>query len=933
MTAAAPYRRKLIETAIPLDAINRESAREKSIRHGHPSTLHLWWSRKPLAACRAVIFCSLIDDPGEEGVPAELLAQIDALPAPNPLPADWGALDAAEQRRRRLFRFIETLVKWESTTDERVIETARELILAATEGNPPPLLDPFCGGGSIPLEAQRLGLEAYASDLNPVAVLITRALIELPPKFAGLPPVNPDARAELGANADWQGAAGLAADVRWYGEWMRQQAWKRIGHLYPKGPNGETVIAWLWARTVACPNPACGAEMPLLQSAWLSKKKGREAWLEPVVDSNNRTRFEVKHGGKPILDGTVNRSSAACTACGASTTLKDIRAQAQRSGLGEQLMAVVEEGDRRRVYRNAQQQDAEAAVTPFPNTNGIDIDIVGSSQRTRTYGLDLFSDLFTPRQLTALTTFSDLVGKARVLVRTHAAETDIAAVNREQYADAVATYLAFAVDRSADRWCALASWQNSADFVRAVFARQVLPMIWDFAEANPFSNSTSNWRDAAEWVAKCLETLPQRAPAGRAEQLDSAAALPAVMSPALSSDPPYYDNIIYADIADFFYVWLRRSLRGIYPDEFSTLTTPKAHEIVAAPYRFDGDRRRAERHFEERLSDSFDLMRGRTTSSTPMTTFYAYKQAERREGESGAVSTGWETMLAGLIDSRLSITATWPMRTERRGRFNALGTNALASSVVIASRPRPADAPTASLPQFLGALRRELPEALQRFIGEHIAPVDLPQASIGPGMAVFSRYAAVVLPNGEQMSVRRALELINEGVEAFFSEREGTFDADTQFCIRWFEQYGFADGPYGDAESLSKAKNVGIAELQRDGLLQAQRGSVQLVPFERYLANWERWDPASDARLNAWESCHYLAAALEQAGIDGAGRVALGLGGGAGPAIELAYRLFAVCDAQSRSREAQRYNALADSWQEISAAASKLREGEQAILR
>ena len=416
------------------------------------------------------------------------------------------------------------------------------------------------------------------------------------------------------------------------------------------------------------------------------------------------------------------------------------------------------------------------------------------------------------------------------------------------------------------------------------------------------------------------------------KQADATTTTAGIGRAVVTTDPPYYDNIIYADIADFFYIWLRRVLGEVWPELFATLLTPKAQEVVAAHYRFSGDRGASERHFEERLGDSFDLMRGQTTSSIPMTTFYAYKQAERREGESGAVSTGWETMLNGLIDSRFSITATWPMRTERRGRPISIGGNALATSVVLACRPRPADAPMASLPQFLSALRRELPEALQRFIGEHIAPVDLPQASIGPGMAVFSRYAAVVLPNGEQMSVRRALELINEGVEAFFSEREGVFDADTQFCIRWFEQYGFADGPYGDAESLSKAKNIGIAELQRDGLLRAQRGSVRLIPFKRYLANWEGWDPASDTRLNAWESCHYLAAALEQAGIDGAGRVALGLGGSAGPAIELAYRLFAVCDAQSRSREAQRYNALADSWQEISAAAAKLSAGQQAGL-
>ena len=461
---------------------------------------------------------------------------------------------------------------------------------------------------------------------------------------------------------------------------------------------------------------------------------------------------------------------------------------------------------------------------------------------------------------------------------------------------------------------------------------QALPITWDFAEANPFSNSTGNWRGGVNWVARVLERLPQSPPAGAVQQHDATAGFAAPPGAIIVTDPPYYDNIIYADIADFFYVWLRRTLRGIYPSELATLLTPKSQEMVAAGYRFEGGMQQAAEHFEQGLLRACAQIRANTASGIPATMFYAYKQTENLDKGSGRISTGWERMLNGLSTSGFQITATWPMRTEKSNRPVAAGANALASSVVIASRPRPADAPTASLPQFLSALRRELPEALQRFIGEHIAPVDLPQASIGPGMAVFSRYAAVVLPNGERMSVRRALELINEGIEAFFSEREGTFDADTQFCIRWFEQYGFADGPYGDAESLSKAKNIGVAELQRDGLLQAQRGRVQLIPFERYLANWEGWDPAADTRLNAWESCHYLAAALEQAGIDGAGRVALGLGGSAGPAIELAYRLFAVCDAQSRSREAQRYNALADSWQEISAAAAKLSAGQQAGL-
>ena len=943
MPAETPWRKKLIEVAIPLDAINRESAREKSIRHGHPSTLHLWWARRPLAACRAVIFCSLIDDPGEAGVPAELLQRIDALPEPSTLPADWDVMDLAERRRQKLFEFVETLVKWESTTDESVIGRARELILAATEGNPPPLLDPFCGGGSIPLEAQRLGLEAHGSDLNPVAVLITKALIELPPKFAGMPPVNPDARGKLGSDADWKGAAGLAEDVRWYGEWMRQRAWERIGHLYPQGPNGETVIAWLWARTVKCPNPACGAQMPMISTFWLSKKKGSEAWVKPIVNDAAKTvRFDV-YDGLPDNPGACENGSKLgrgpqfkCLVCGATPDGQYVKDEGTAGRMGQLPVALVTEGNRTRNYSTftrddlnldlnvALSDDIRAPIPRNPRTN-----------ISAPYGLTTFSDLFTTRQLATLTSFSDLVVEARQLVHAHAPET-IDTATSNAYANAVATYLAFAVDRGADRWSSLATWQNSADFVRAVFARQGIPMIWDFAEANPFSGSTGNWRDAVEWIVKCLLTLPWVSKAGQATQMDSATQLAPVASAVISTDPPYYDNIVYADIADFFYVWLRRSLAGIYPREFSTLLTPKAPELVAAPYRFDGDRQQAERHFESGLGDSFKLMRDCSRDSSPMTVFYAYKQTEQRDGENTGVTAGWETMLSSLIGAGFTITGTWPMRTERSGRSIAIGTNALATSVVLVCRPRPDDAPMADIGEFNRALASDLPAALNRFIGEHIAPVDLPQASIGPGMAVFSRYSAVVLPNGERMSVRRALELINEGVEQFFSEREGAFDAPTQFCLRWFEQFGFEDGPFGDADNMARAKDISVEELQRDGLLTARRGRVQLLPFERYEATWESWEPSAERRLSAWRVCHYLAAALEHGGVHGdqhdaggAARLAHELGGNGEPAKELAYRLYAICDAKGWAQEARRYNALADTWSEISTAAASLRQGQQ----
>ena len=936
MPADTPWRKKLIEVAIPLDAINRESAREKSIRHGHPSTLHLWWARRPLAACRAVIFCSLIDDPGEAGAPAELLRQIDALPEPLPLPADWDVMDLAEQRRQKLFKFIETLVKWESTTDEDVIGTARELILAATDGNPPPLLDPFCGGGSIPLEAQRLGLEAHGSDLNPVAVLITKALIELPPKFAGMPPVNPDARAELGSDAEWNGAAGLAEDVRWYGEWMRQQAWERIGHLYPQGPNGETVIAWLWARTVECPNPACGAEMPMMQSSWLSKKQG--VWVEPRF-KDGQTVFRFGQSPQPSHDGTVKRTGVMCSACGNTAPLQYIRSRGQHSELGSRMIGVVTEGDRRRVYREATDHDHDIAAVA-PPTGVLDLTIPNSPKISPPhYGMTRFRDLFSARQLTALATFSALVEESRTLISAHATAAGYAPDRVAATVSAISTYLAFAVDRSADRWSAIATWQNSADKVRAVFARQAIPMVWDFAEANPFSNSTGNWADAVGWIVECIEALPTHALAGSASHGDSTNTTSNVVPTAIATDPPYYDNIIYADIADFFYVWLRETVNATWPDLFSTVLTPKTQETVVAPHRFDGDRKRAAQHFESGIERSFAMMRRCADADTPTTVFYAYKQTERRDGEEGGVSTGWEKMLDGLIASGFQITATWPMRTERGGRSNALHTNALASSVVIACRPRPDDAPMANIGEFNRALASELPATLNRFIGEHIAPVDLPQASIGPGMAVFSRYSAVVLPNGERMTVRRALELINEGVEQFFSEREGAFDAPTQFCLRWFEQFGFEDGPFGDADNMARAKDISVEELQSDGLLTARRGRVQLLPFGRYEATWESWDPTTERRLSAWRACHYLAAALEHGGVlgaqhdaGGAARLARDLGGNGEQAKELAYRLYAICDAKGWAQEARRYNALADAWSEISAEAAHLRQAQQGQL-
>ena len=920
------YRKKMIEVAIPLDAINKESAREKSIRHGHPSTLHLWWARRPLAACRAVLFTSLIDDPEQEGVPQALLDAIDALPTPlDAIEADT----PGELRRKKLFAFIGELVKWENTTNETVIGKARELILAATDGNPPPVLDPFCGGGSIPLEAQRLGLKAYASDLNPVAVLITKALIEIPPTFAGRPPVNTDDRRKMGAGVAWKGAAGLAADVRYYGKWMRDRAWERIGHLYPKGPNGETVIAWLWARTVKCPNPACGGRMPLVRSFWLSTKKGKEAWVDPIVEGATKTvRFEVRTGKGEPRRGTKERAIVECLICGASVTEKQLREQASRYGYGETLMAIVAEGQRRRNYLPAEASQVPDVLKPEAKELEAELPKNPRWFSPPAYGLTTYADLFTPRQLVALTTFSDLVGEARALVRENAVAAGMAVdgggianggTGAEAYADAMATYLAFAVDKVADRGSSICSWDSSPGFlgVRNTLARQAIPMTWDFAEANLFSESSGSWQVQTDYARESLERLPL-AGQGLAGQLDAAEAVDGTPGCVVATDPPYYDNIGYADLSDFFYVWLRRSLGQVYPDLFSTLLTPKEQELVATPYRFGGSKSKAQEHFETGLGRAFALMRRNASRDIPLSVYYAFKQTEDNGSPAAISSKGWETMLSGIIAHGFEITGTWPMRTELGNRTIASGTNALASSIVLVCRPRREDAPLATLQEFRAALKAELPEALAKMIGEHIAPVDLTQAAIGPGMAVFSRYSKVLEPNGEAMTVRRALELINETVEEYFAEREGAFDADTQFCTRWFEQRRFGEGPFGEAEVMAKAKNISVDALARDGALVAKGGKVRLLPLEHYVETLGGYNPATDRRLTAWESCHYLAAALNSGGVTRAGALARQLGGMAMVAKDLAYRLYLICERKKWAEEALAYNALADSWADIS---------------
>ena len=799
-----------------------------------------------------------------------------------------------------------------------------------------------------------MGLEAHASDLNPVAVLINKAMIEIPPRFAGRPPVNPEARRGRGSTeAQWKGAAGLAEDVRYYGKWMRDEAEKRIGHLYPKievttemvqeRPDLKpyvgrklTVIAWLWARTVKSPNPAfANVDVPLASSFILSTKSGKQAYVEPVIESGGY-RFTVKAGPPPVAanNGTKSGGSGSsflCLMSGVPMPFEYLRSEAKAGRMRARLMAIVAEGDRGRVYLEPTEEQAVIAQSAMPrDTPETDLPERALGFRVQEYGMRKWRDLFTDRQLVALTTFSDLVGEARERVRQDAVAAsmpDDGTSLRDEgdgamgYAEAVGVYLAFALSRSADRGSTICSWDSSPkmEALRNTFGRQAIPMIWDFAEGNPFSESSGNWLKNIDWGAKATINLPCSG-RGESHQID-AMDQKVTLSKVVSTDPPYYDNIGYADLSDFFYVWLRRSLRATFPGLFATLAVPKAEELVATPYRHN-NKGQAEAFFLEGMTRALKCLSEQAHPALPVTIYYAFKQSERT-GKSGIASTGWETFLDAVIQAGFAVTGTWPVRTELGNRLVGMDANALASSIVLVCRPRGVDVAMATRREFLDALRSELPEALRQMQQGNIAPVDLAQAAIGPGMAIFTRYARVLDASGAAVSVREALALINETLDEVLAEQEGDFDADTRWALAWFEQSGFSEGKYGVAETLSTAKNTSVAGMVEAGILTSGGGNVRLLaPAELP----QDWNPKADSRRTVWETTHHLVRVHEQGGDTAAADIMANIGADAETARDLAYRLFRICDLRNRPQEALGYNALVRSWGEISGLATQARQ-------
>lgn len=929
MTIRTP--KKLIEVALPLDDINEASAKEKSIRHGHPSTLHLWWARRPLASARAVIFAQMVNDPGYERS------------------LGWGInKKEAQVERERLFGIIRRLVQWENTNNESVLAEAREEIWkswretcelnrnhpqASELFNPsklPAFHDPFAGGGALPLEAQRLGLESYASDLNPVAVLINKAMIEMPPRFAGRAPVGPipSGSKQGSLTYDWAGAKGLAEDVRRYGAWMREEAVKRIGHLYPQvdlpkelGGGKSTVVAWLWARTVKSPNPAFShVEVPLAATFILSNKVGKEAYVQPVIEGDSY-RFEVRTGKPPesAKNGTKagGRATFSCLLSGVPITGGYIKAEGRAGRIGTRLMAVVAEGIRGRLYLSPTKEMEDAANSASPDWRA-DIQFAKNSRHMTpwSYGLTSFGDLFTARQLVALNTFTALVQEVRAKIIEDALNAGFDAnesgfesggVGARAYADAVSTYLALAISKLTDSANSLVSWKPSMDQAIHLFTRHAIPMVWDFAEPNVFGGGMGDYTVTLNNMMRILDRH-LTAQTGHVSQCD-AQRQEISLRKVVSTDPPYYDNVPYADLSDFFYVWLRRSLRDVFPQLFATIGVPKAEELVADSFRHQ-DKESAEHFFLDGMTEAMHRLKEQAHPAFPTCIYYAFKQADTNDVGTG--NTGWETFLEAVIRAGFVISGTWPMRTELANRMRGVDSNALASSIVLVCRQRNADAATVSRREFLRELKEQLTEAVDVMIGgaegiSPVAPVDLAQAVIGPGMAIFSKYSAVLEADGTPMSVHGALTLINR----MLTEGADDFDADTQFCLNWFDEMGWSAGEFGNADVLARAKGTSVEGVRDAGVVEAGSGKVRLLKPAEYPSDW---NPEEDNRTPAWEALHQMIRALQTQGETAAGGLLARMPERADPIRNLAYRLYTLCERKGWAEEARGYNELISSW-------------------
>jgi putative DNA methylase len=939
MTMPVKTRKKLIEVALPLPEINDASAYDKMPGIGpHPKGIHHWWARLPLPTARAILFASVVDDPEAH-------------------PEKWPTEETQSDERERLFDILRRMMGKRLHEAPEVYQEARDEMLRQTGGQLPAVFDPFSGGGSIPLESYRLGFETHSADLNPVAVLLNKCNLQLAPRWRGCPPVNSSDRNRIAGTEDWRGAHGLAADIRHFGRLVRSRTEQKIGTLYPRAAlnndNGghANVIAWVWARTVASPSPAArGKHVPLISTYWLRRNKKRGVWLEPKVNkSSGSYRFDIRtdepDDRSNVATGTKIARGAKfrCLLTGDVIDDAHIKAEGKAGRLGYFLTAIVVEGKRQRLYLPADEAHVATALVDVP-ADELNEELAHDPRNIwcTGYGLARFNQLFTPRQLKSLLTLSDLVKAVTNDVYKEAAASGLPHADATEYSHTIATFLALALDRCCDFNNALCRWSPSNEKVMNLFGRQAIPMVWDFAEANILGESVGSWHTCSEYVADCVQALSADSRVlGDAHQIDAATGANGFPNLLVSTDPPYYDNISYAGLSDFFYVWLRRTIGPFYPDLFSTLLVPKIPELTASPERFNGNKEKAKDHFESGFRNAFSALRDKMDARFPLTVYYAFKQedeeTELEDQDSGSaisLTTGWETLLEALISSGFQITATWPVRASQAWRMRAMGANALASYIVLACRPRSTTAPQSDRRAFLTELKSALPGALRHLQQGNIAPVDFAQAAIGPGMAIYSRYSRILESSGKAMTVRSALSLINQMLTEVLSAQEDDFDADTRWAITWFEQHGFDDGDFGAAELLSKAKVTSVAGLQQAQIVHSRAGRVRLQRPEELSGEW---DPATNKRITIWEATHQLLRLyyVKKVGDLQTADLLRKLGSRGELARDLAYRLFSICERNKRAQDAQAYNALVLGWPEISRLARegpKPREEQSAMF-
>jgi putative DNA methylase len=923
MTSTNNIKKKLIEVAIPLEAINTASAREKSIRHGHPSTLHLWWARRPLAACRAVLFAQLVDDPSSHS---------DKFPTH----------EAQEAERKRLFGIIEELVLWENSTNEEVLERARAEIRKSCGGELPPIYDPFSGGGSIPLEAQRLGLPAHGSDLNPVAVMIGKAIIEIPPKFAGREPIHPGVK----ERQFYRNAEGLAEDVKYYGEWMREKAWQRIGRLYPQvelpkeyGGGKATVIAWIWARTVPSPDPAfANVQVPIASSFLLSSKAGKEVWVEPVVDKQAKTiTYRIRRGGTKVEIAAAKEGTKAgrganfrCVISNTAITPDYVKGKGKSGEMGQTLLAIVAESKGGRVYVGPLEEHERVARSAEPEWKP-EISLPNDPRNfwTVDYGLTTFGNLFTDRQLVALNTFSELVHQARDQIEADALASGLSpdptplrdgGKGAKAYAEAVSVYLGMSVSKSAVFLNSLSRWRAGENKTAPAFGRQSIPMVWDYAEVNPFAGAGGDFQGVINGASGVLDRLRSVA-SGEVTNHD-AQTVTYPRKAVISSDPPYYDNIGYADLSDFFFCWMKPVLRPVFPEIFGILATPKSEELVATPYRHGGTDA-AEAFFLNGMRHAIANMAQQSSDTHPATIYYAFKQSE--VAQDGISSTGWATFLQAVVEAGYAVVGTWPIRTEMATRMIASGTNALANSVVLVCRKKEGTAESITRAEFIRALKRELPPAIAELQAANIAPADMPQSAIGPGMGVFSRYRAVLESDDSPMEVKTALQLINRELDEYLGGIQGEFDADTRFAITWFEQNGLKAGEYGTANNIATARGISVESVKHAGIVESSAGKVRILSRDELDNDWE---PESDGHLTVWECLQHLVRHHEKDGISHDTAVLLKKIEAKAEAVkDLAYCLYDIsANKRKDAKEATAYNALIADWTELTRQAAAIHD-------